>query len=186
MAYAPGVRRAFTSLAIGLLLFAGSLVAAGPGATETPPGIALLTSVTAQDMGTFDRVTFTFDKGTPNIVSATYEAGPAVFAPSGQPVVPPIAGVARLVITMSNAADEDLTSNPLVVTYPGPFRFPANLPNVTELVQLQDFEATLTWAIGVNDARVTVVSQVLFGPTRVQVDIPHGSGAVGVGPNFTG
>ncbi len=72
------------------------------------------------------------------------------------------------------------------MTYPGPFRFPANLPNVTELVQLQDFEATLTWAIGVNDANVTATSQVLSGPTRVQVDIPHGTGAVRVGPNFTG
>jgi len=171
---------------VGLLMVAATFVSAGPAATETPPGIALLTSVSAQDMGTFDRVTFTFEKGVPNILSATYEVGPAVFSPSGQPVVPPIAGSARLVITMTNAADEDLTSNPLVVTYPGPFRFPANLPNVTELVQLQDFEATLTWAIGVNDANVTATSQVLFGPTRVQVDIPHGTGAVRVGPNFTG
>jgi hypothetical protein len=179
------VRRAFTSLAVGLLLVATTIVGAGPAATETPPAVALLTSVSAQDMGTFDRVTFTFDKGTPTILSAVYEVGPAVFSPSGQPVVPPIPGV-RLVITMSNAADEDLTTNPVVVTYPGPFRFAANLPNVTELVQLQDFEATLTWAIGVNDANVTAASQVLFGPTRVQVDIPHGTRPVGVGPNFTG
>jgi len=180
------VRRALTSLAVGLLLVGATVVSAAPAATETPPGIALLTSVSAQDMGRFDRVTFTFEKGTPNILSATYEVGPAVFAPSGQPVEPPIAGAARLVITMSNAADEDLTTNPVVVTYPGPFRFPADLPNITELVQLQDFEATLTWAIGVNDARVTAVSQVLLSPTRVQVDIPHGSGPVAAGPNFTG
>jgi hypothetical protein len=181
------VRRALRSLAVVLLVAAATIVAtAGPAATGGPPAIALLTSVSAQDMGTFDRVTFTFEKGTPTILSATYEVGPAVFAPSGEAVVPPIAGVARLVITMSNAADEDLTTNPPDVTYPGPFRFPANLPNITELVQLQDFEATLTWAIGVNDARVTAVSQVLFGPTRVQVDIPHGSGPVPTGPNFTG
>ena len=100
--------------------------------------------------------------------------------------MPPIAGVG-LVITMSNAADEDLTSNPLVVTYPGPFRFAADLANVTELVQLQNFEATLTWAIEVNDANVTATSQVLFGPTHVQVDIPHGTRPRrGQRPNFTG
>jgi len=168
-------------------MVATTFVAATAAGTQTPTGTGgLLTSVTAQNMGTFDRVTFTFEKGPPNILSAVWEAGPAVFVTSGQPVVPPIAGAARLVITMSPAADEDLTSNPLVVTYPGPFRFSANLPNVTELVQLQDFEATLTWAIGVNDPRVTAVSQVLFGPSRVQVDIPHGSGAVQTAPNFTG
>jgi hypothetical protein len=165
---------------------AAIFVAAGPAAPGTPPAVALLTSVSAQDMGSFDRVTFTFEKGTPEIILATYQVGPAVFAPSGEPVVPPIAGVARIYIVMSNAADEDLTTDPVVVTYPGPFRFSANLPNVTELVQLEDFEATLAWAIGVNDARVTATSQVLFGPTRVQVDIPHGSGPIAAGPDFTG
>src|SRR4051794_2020517 len=180
------MRRAFMSLAVGLLFVGGTVVSAAPAGTETPPAIALLTSVTAQDMGTFDRVTFTFDNGTPNIVSAVSQTGPAVFAPSGQPVTPPIAGAARLVITMSNAADEDLTSDPVVVTYPGPLRFSANLHNVTELVQLEDFEGTLTWAIGVRDPRVAAVSQVLFAPTRVQVDIPHGTAAVATAPNFTG
>jgi hypothetical protein len=33
---------------------------------------------------------------------------------------------------------------------------------------------------------VTVVSRVLVGPTRVEVDIPHGSGPVAAAPNFTG
>jgi hypothetical protein len=180
------VRRSLGLLVFTLLIATVPFASGAPPANAGPGGIALLTSVTAQDMGTFDRVTFTFDKGTPTILSAIYQAGPAVFAPSDQPVVPPIAGPARLVITMSNAADEDLTTNPVVVTYPGPLRFSANLPNITELVQLQDFEATLTWAIGVNDPRVAVTSRVLFTPTRVEVDIPHGTGAVGATPNFTG
>jgi hypothetical protein len=181
------VRRSVGLLVFALLIATVPLASGGPPANAgTPTGIALLTSVTAQDMGTFDRVTFTFEKGTPTILSAIYQAGPAVFAPSDQPVVPPIAGPARLVITMGNAADEDLTTNPVVVTYPGPLRFAVNLPNITELVQLQDFEATLTWAIGVNDPRVPATSQVLVTPTRVQVDIPHGAGPVGANPNFTG
>ena len=63
------MRRAFTSLTVGLLVVAAIAVSAGPAATEAPPGIALLTSVSAQDMGTFDRVTFTFEKGTPTILA---------------------------------------------------------------------------------------------------------------------
>jgi hypothetical protein len=181
------MRRSVGLLVFALLIATVPLASGGPPANAgTPPAIALLNSVTAHDMGTFDRVTFTFEKGTPTILSVIYDSGPAVFAPSGEPVVPPIAGAARVVITMSNAADEDLTTDPLVVTYPGPLRFSANLPNITELVQLQDFEATLTWAIGVNDPGVTVISQVLVTPTRVQVDIPHGTGPIGVTPNFTG
>jgi hypothetical protein len=157
-----------------------------PTAVADPPAVALLTSVTAQNLGDFDRVTFTFDKGTPTISSAAWATGPATFVPSGNPVSPPIAGTARLVVTMTNAADQDLTTSPVTVTYPGPLRFSANLPNVTELVQLQDFEATLTWAIGVNSSGVSAVAQVLSSPTRVQVDIPHATSAVSTSPSFTG
>jgi hypothetical protein len=178
------------SIVIGLIVGPVALVtvaaAPAPPTLADAPAVALLTSVTAQNMGDFDRVTFTFDKGTPAISSAVWATGPATFIPSENPVSPPIAGTARLVVTMTNAADEDLTASPIVVTYPGPLRFSANLPNVTELVQLQDFEATLTWAIGVNSSGVTAVAQVLSTPTRVQVDIPHATSAVTTSPSFTG
>jgi hypothetical protein len=171
---------------MGLALAPIACLSSAPSAAaQTPPAIALLTTVTAQDMGTFDRVAFTFEHGTPQIVSADYATGLALFSPSGNPVVPPIAGRARLVITMANAADEDLTASPVLVTYPGPLRFTAGLPNVTELVQLQDFEARLTWAIGVNDSAVTATARVV-GATRVEVDIPHPVTPIVVAPAFTG
>ena len=174
------------SSVIALTILPVALLSTGPVATAAPPSIALLTSVTAQDMGTFDRVTFTFTGGPPQIWNAAYAVGPASFGPSGNPVEPPIAGAARLEVTITNAADEDLSVDPIVTTYPGPFRFSADLPNVTELVQLQDFEATLTWAIGVNDSNVEATARVANDPTRVEVDIPHGSGAVEIQPALTG
>jgi hypothetical protein len=151
------------------------------------PSTALLVSVTAQDIGTFDRVTFTFTGTTfPVVLQAAYQNTPATFSPSGNPVTPPIAGTAYIQIVMSGASGVDLSKDPPVTTYTGPNRFSVNLPNVTELVELEDFESTLSWAIGVNDPRVA--SSVVFAaePTRVMVDIPHASGAVPVQPSFTG
>ena len=72
-----------TRVAVPMLmaLFAVPIAVTTAG-TATPAtaagGIALLTDVQAQDMGDFDRVTFTFEGGTPTILQADYFDGPAL------------------------------------------------------------------------------------------------------------
>ena len=74
---------------------------------------------------------------------------------------------------MGTASAVDLSVNPFVETYTGPKRFSPNLPKVVELVQVEDFEATLSWVIGMNGAETTVAVQVVSNPTRVVVDVSH-------------
>jgi hypothetical protein len=169
-----------------LMVLAVPLAAISATPAAAAGGIALLTDVQAQDMGGFDRVTFTFKEGTPVILLADYFDGPAAENPSGLLVTPAVAGPPRMQIIMSNASAVDLSVNPFVNTYTGPKRFSPNLPKVVELVQVEDFEATLGWVIGMRGPETTATAQVLSGPTRVVVDISHTEEIVHVNPNFTG
>jgi hypothetical protein len=185
--------RKSSTLLLAVVVSAFSLVAGvqSPSARAAPTGtsqIPLLTDVSAQDMGTFDRVTFVFGEGQglPTILEAAYATGPAVFSPSGIPVDPPVAGSSRIMVTLSGASGIDLTAVPYVVTYTGPKRFAPDLPSVVELVETQDFEATLTWQIGVRGFGTTAQAQVLTSPTRVVVDVPHDTRPVTAQPSFTG
>ena len=169
-----------------LLLLVAVPVAIGSAAPSgAQDGIALLTDVRAENRGDFDRVTFVFDGGPPDILQAEYLSGPAIFNPQGEPVDPPVGGDARFIITMSGASGVDLSVDPFVVTYTGPQRFSPGLPKVVELVQTQDFEATLSWVIGIGGAEVPVSVQVLINPTRVTLDFPHDEVVV-TPPRFTG
>ena len=175
--------RVFVPLLLVLLVPLAALSASPAGAAN---GIALLTDVQAQNMGDFDRVTFTFQDGVPEILQADYFDGPAAELPSGLLVSPPLAGPPRLALTMSNASSFDLSVDPAVPTYTGPKRFSPNLPKIIELMQVQDFEATLTWDFGLRGAEVPATARVMSGPTRVVVDIPHDDEIVTVAPSFTG
>ena len=176
---------------MALFAVVASTVAVGASAVaqtgETSPGPALLVAVQAQDMGTFDRVTFQFRDPTPlpDIFRVEYIERPVVENPSGLEIA--VAGDAVLQIVMSNASGVDLTVDPPEETYTGPTRIVADLPNVIEMVETGDFEAVLSWAIGVRSGAGGATAQVLTGPTRVVVDIPHvAAPTVLAAPTFTG
>ena len=175
--------RTFVPVLMALAIPLGA-ISAVPAAGQV--GVALLTDVQAQDMGDFDRVTFTFEGGVPTILEADYFDGPAALQPSDQLLSPPLAGPPRLQITMGGASSFDTSVDPAVPSYTGPKRFSPNLPKVVELAQVQDFEATLSWDIGLRGQEVTATARVLNGPTRVVVDIPHDDEIVTVRPSFTG
>jgi hypothetical protein len=175
--------RVFVPLLMALAVPLGAIPAT-PAAGQT--GAALLTDVQAQDMGDFDQVTFTFEGGSPTILKADYFDGPAVLSPSDLLVTPPVAGPPRLQVTMGGASAIDMTMNPPSDTYTGPKRFSPNLPKVVELVQVEDFEATLSWVIGLRGSEVVATARVVSGPTRVIVDIPHDDDIVTIAPSFTG
>ena len=176
----------------GLVLLLGvcSALTVGLPLTAAPAGAglgpALLTSVEVADLGDFDRVTFQFRDPTPlpDIFRVEFVSRPVFANPSGEEVT--VAGAAVLQIVMSNASGVDLTVDPPEQTYTGPTRIVANLPNVIEVVETGDFEAVLSWAIGVRSGAGGGTAQVLTNPTRVIVDIPHVTTAVIAPPSFTG
>ncbi len=170
------------------LVVPATLVVAAPVSEAAAPSIPLLTDVQVKDMGSFDRVTFLFSGPVaPDILQAQYIQGPAMLNPQGVPVQPPIVGAARILITMFPASSVDLTVDPAVPSYTGPMRFALNLPSVVELMQVENFEATMQWVIGVRNVGVTATAQAFTGPSRVEVDVPHGgTPAVTLPPSFTG
>jgi hypothetical protein len=77
------------------------------------------------------------------------------------------------VVFLGGAAHDSATGMP---TYTGPTAiFPTGLVGVKELRQVEDFEATLVWIIGLDQRRAFRVTQ-LDGPDRLVVDIGPPSG----------
>jgi hypothetical protein len=120
----------------------------------------------------------------PTIRRAEYVDRPILADASGMEV--PVAGGAVLQLVLGGASAFDAEGNPPQPSYTGPTRIEANLPSIIEVVETGDFESVLSFAIGVRDGAAGGTAQVLTGPTRVIVDVPHVVTPVVVSPNFTG
>lgn len=123
----------------------------------------------------YTRVVFDFtDDGAGPAYTVGYRAGPFL-APSGEAV--PVAGAAFLYLHMFPARTVDFDSPDLEPTYEGPLRFAPGSRNLTEVVFISDFEATMEWVLGVDRAAPYRVF-TLTGPPRVVIDVAHGPGVL--------
>jgi hypothetical protein len=132
-----------------------------------PVEVMVLTDVRVAGHPCFDRVVFEFrDPGEPGYEVA-YVPGPIVMDGSGDPVT--VEGSVFLQIRMPSATGFDFeTSTP---SYTGPTRFtPSDTTSVREVVRTGDFEALLTWVVGLDEERPFTVT-TLQDPTRVVVDV---------------
>jgi hypothetical protein len=132
---------------------------------------AVLKVIRTADRGTYDRVvlefTAPFGGYTVQYVDELTED------PTGDPV--DLAGTAVLAVvvqgaTMNNAFQTSDTT-PLE-TYPGPRRVSPNLPNVKEVADAGDFEAVLSFGIGL-DTKAGFRVLKLSDPARLVVDVAH-------------
>lgn len=146
----------------------------GGGATTatsvaaTAGDTALLTAVRVARHDGADRVVFEFrGDGTPG-ASVRYLEGPVIEDGSGDEVE--VGGEATLEVRLEPASGVDLGSDG-GPTYTGPDRFrPSGTAGIVELVRTGDFEAVLTWAVGL-EARVPFRVTTLSDPPRVVVDL---------------
>jgi hypothetical protein len=162
---------------------AGDGVAAPPvsttlptlGYTTTPvsvpsPERGLLTNVTATKAAPHTRVIFEFREGMPGY-KVDYGQRPVVQDGSGDEVN--IEGDELLIVRFEPASGFDLEARrggqP---TYTGPKRIAVggNSDPVREVVQVGDFEAVLTWAIGLNGKRPFRVTTAT-DPSALVVDV---------------
>jgi hypothetical protein len=135
--------------------------------------LAVLQDVRVGQHPGFDRVVFEFRSGDalPGYQVA-YRDGTTVPADaSGAPVH--VSGDRALVVQMHAASRADLTQTPVVPGYRGPDRVSGGDASVTEVALVGDFEATLSWAIGVRDYPSFSVSS-LTDPTRLVIDVEVG------------
>jgi hypothetical protein len=128
---------------------------------------ALLERVAVAGHDGYDRVVFQFRNGVPGY-QVRYAEPPLREDGSGNVVT--LDGVAFVVIRMEPASGFDLSVPEGEMVYTGPRRLPGTGTSVVrEIVRTGDFEAVLTWAVGL-DARVPYRVLTLDDPSRIVVD----------------
>ena len=148
------------------------------GATDAAQGGAdsptrLLTDVRVGAHDCYERVTFELkpqsgDRDGPVAWKAAYEPPPITEDGSGRTVA--VKGTAFLVIHMT-ASGADLTKEAAPATYTGPASIEtAGTTRIQQVRRTGDFEAVLTWVIGLDKKRPFHVS-TQDAPARVIVDI---------------
>jgi hypothetical protein len=160
------VPRLLVPLASLALLAPASVGLVGPAASHAgvaaAPATPVLVSVRASHHPAFDRVVFEFRGGLP----ASHRAGYVdrlLADGSGNPV--PVAGRGILQVRMARAQAHTDTGAATV-----PARTAYALPNVMTTVRSGDFEAVVTYGIGVAK-RTTFHVSTLRNPPRVIVDV---------------
>lgn len=145
------------------------LANAGTNVTTAPATAnqtALLERVAVGHHDGFDRVVFQFrDKGLPGY-RVEYVQPPLKEDGSGDPVA--VAGNAFVVVRMEPASGFDLNTGEGELVYKGPKRVPGT-GVVKEVVRTGDFEAVLSWAVGL-DAKVPFLVTTTASPARLIVD----------------
>jgi hypothetical protein len=137
--------------------------------SATGSEIALLERVALGRHEGYDRVVFQFRSTLPGY-KVEYVQPPLKEDGSGNPVE--VKGNAVVVVRMEQASGFDLNTGEGVMTYKGPRRIDGSAAGtsvVQELVRTGDFEAVLTWAIGLSD-RVDFRVRTATSPSRLIVD----------------
>lgn len=138
-------------------------------AAATGSETALLNRIAVGRHEGYDRVVFQFQSGLPGY-RVEYVQPPLKEDGSGKPVS--VQGNAVVVVRMEPASGFDLNTGEGVMVYKGPRRIDgsgAGTSVVQELVRTGDFEAVLSWAIGLSD-KVDFRIQTAQSPARLIVD----------------
>jgi hypothetical protein len=154
----------------GETTLAPTTVASGFGTSQVsvaPAKKGLLTAVRAAPQSGFDRVVFEFEGAVPGY-AVGYVTRPITEDGSGKPV--DVKGDSVLQVRMEPASGADLAGTSVRQTYNGPNRFTPNATVVAELVRTGDFEAVLSWVIGVTGKPGFRVN-TLTGPPRLVIEI---------------
>lgn len=138
-------------------------------ASATGSETALLERIAIGRHEGYDRVVFQFQNGLPGY-RVEYVQPPLKEDGSGKPVS--VKGTAIVSVRMEPASGFDLNTGEGVMTYKGAKRIDgssAGTSVVQELVRTGDFEAVLTWAIGLSD-KVDFRVKTATSPDRLIVD----------------
>jgi hypothetical protein len=138
-------------------------------ASATAKGTSLLDRVAVGGHPGYDRVVFGFrTAGLPGY-RVEYVQPPLKEDGSGNPVA--VAGNAFVVVRMEPASGFDVSSGEGQLVYKGPKRLPG-ASVVKEVVRTGDFEAVLSWAIGL-EAKVPFRITTAKSPSRLIVDFKN-------------
>lgn len=143
------------------------------GFPSTEGATALLVEIRVARHDGFERIVFEFEGDDPPGYRVGYLEPPVREDFSGNPVE--LAGGAFLEVRVVPGAGFDPMSDDARQTYTGPLRFsPDGTELIEELVRIGDFEAHLTWVVGLS-GRVPFAVETLEDPIRLVVDVVPGS-----------
>jgi hypothetical protein len=149
---------------------AGTSIVVAP---STAKATALLERVAVGHHEGYDRVVFEFrDEGLPGY-RIEYVEPPLKEDGSGDPV--DISGNAFVVVRMEPASGFDLNTGEGELVYKGPKRLEGSSAGATvvkEVVRTGDFEAVLSWAVGL-DSKVPFRVTTATSPSRLIVDFKN-------------
>lgn len=131
-------------------------------------GTGHLSAVRLGNMGSYDRFVLEFKDQVPGY-TVGYRPLPAKADGSGDDIALPGAK-ALLMVTMRSASgyDSDLSTP----TYSGPNEVSAKSVQVTQAKAAGDFEAVLSWAVGLR-SKVPFKVSVMNAPPRLVIDFQH-------------
>ena len=148
-------------LAIALVLASAPTVLAGP-AVDFPT----LVDIRAAHHPGFDRLVFEFTGGLPTSTSVAW-VDRVTQDGSGRAV--PVQGEAFLLVSLHGVLGHELTA-PMEPTY-GPRARAFALPNVAHVVNAGDFEAVVSFGVGLMQRTRILRTERLRGPARFVVDV---------------
>jgi hypothetical protein len=153
--------RSAVALGLALVLAVGSTVVASPA-----PVFPTLVSIQAAHHRGFDRIVFEFSGGLPKRTSAAW-VDRVTNDPSDKPV--PVQGNAFISVVMSNVrAHED--TEPFATTY-GARKRAFDLPNIAHVVAAGDFEAVVSFGVGLMKRTSILRTSRLRDPGRFVIDV---------------
>ena len=161
------VRTLLLTVCLAGLVLAFAAAPAGAQSAST------LVAVRAGRHPGFDRVVFEFRGGVPATHRVRY-VDQLTEDPSGKPVA--LAGGANLEVVFQGANAHDDQGRPTV----SPRRFAPGFTALKEVAQTGDFEAVVSYGLGVDRQRPFKVS-TLSGPSRLVIDVQTGASAGGTG-----
>lgn len=155
--------RTVRPLLLGLAVLLGLIVPTTAGSPAVAAGTPQLVAVRAASHPGFDRVVLEFTGGLPEVQRAEYVD---TLRADGSGARLRIAGAAVLHVTVFQAVGHDEQTG----RDTSPARVVTALPNVVELVQSGDFEATVSYGIGLVQRRPYTLF-TLSSPSRVVLDV---------------
>lgn len=133
---------------------------------STGPDAPILRDVRIAAHDDFDRLVFEFDSDGLPQWHVDYIDAPVIQCGSGHEM--PVAGSAWLQVRFNGANAHTQAGEGTS----GPMRRPADLPSIREVVRTCDFEAEVTWVVGIAGQQ-PYRPRVLEAPARLVIDIAH-------------
>jgi len=131
--------------------------------TSSQPPVIFVDGVRTGTHTGYDRITIEFQNGSPSKVDLSTQSNPHFTqGASGQPVI--LRGNAGILVTITTADEH--------TAYGGPTDFKTNYTVLVEARQVQDFEGTVQWGLGLSKA-ACYRAFFIANPVRLVIDVQN-------------